>query len=97
MRLEAAADQGIAGAVRSREGQGRILPYRLQRKHALLVNLTSSFEPPHLEENKLLLFKETQVVALCRSSSRDNRKPGPELPGRALHAVLAELCSLLQL
>lgn len=33
VRLEAAADQGTAGAVRSCKGQGRILPCRLQRKH----------------------------------------------------------------
>lgn len=53
----------------ARKRQERI-PYRFQREHCPADTLISNFQPPELRDNKLLLFKATQFVALGYSNHR---------------------------
>lgn len=61
--LQGKEQLGLWEAVRGKEGS---CPGGFRGCMALPRNLISNFKPLDLERNKFLLFKDTQVVALCR-------------------------------
>lgn len=68
---DVAASQGIPGPPPgARRRQGRILFYRVQRKHGPADTLISDFQPLELMRWQILLFEVTHFVVVCYGSLR---------------------------